>query len=56
MRMGVGAANVDVTPYVSTRRSQSSGVEPALDDDRLAEGLGDAHEPAGPRVVERDRS
>ena len=25
MRMGVGAEKVDVTPYVSTRRSQSSG-------------------------------
>ena len=26
MRIGVGALNVEVTPYFSTRRSQSSGL------------------------------
>ena len=53
IRIGVGALNVDVGWYVSTRRSQSSGIELVLEDDRLAHRQRARHEPAGPGVVQR---
>ena len=53
IRIGVGRENVEVTLYVSTRRSQSSGSNLRCSDDGLAERLGDAHEAARTGVVQR---